>query len=330
MSKKIGILIGIAALIGLGVVLRIKSKSPESAKIEYLAVQVQKRSIAKTIVATGVVQPENRVEIKPPIAGRADQVLVVEGEMVKAGQILAWMSSNERAALLDAAQAKGPDEVKKWKELYKPIPVLAPISGMIISRKIEPGQSFTNADSVLAMSDRLTIKAQVDETDLALIQLRQPSFVTLDAYPNQQIPAWVEKIAYDAKTVNNVTTYTVTVILKKNPPFLRSGMTANVSFRIAEHPDALVIPAGAVKTQEGKTITWITTNPQVYPLKAMKDSTSREIKMGLSEGPWVEVTEGLKEGEWVLDLVYQAGSSEEKSASSPFSPMGGGRRPRGH
>jgi macrolide-specific efflux system membrane fusion protein len=52
--------------------------------------------------------PQNRLEIKPPIAGRAEEVLVNEGELVKAGQIIAWMSSTDRAALLDAARAQGP------------------------------------------------------------------------------------------------------------------------------------------------------------------------------------------------------------------------------
>jgi multidrug efflux pump subunit AcrA (membrane-fusion protein) len=48
-----------------------------------------------SILATGVVQPQNRLEIKPPIAGRIERVLVEEGETVKRGQILAWMSSRK-------------------------------------------------------------------------------------------------------------------------------------------------------------------------------------------------------------------------------------------
>ena len=60
-------------------------------------------SIQTTITATATVQPQNRLEIKPPINGRIDQILVQEGEMVKTGEVLALMSSTERAALLDAA-----------------------------------------------------------------------------------------------------------------------------------------------------------------------------------------------------------------------------------
>ena len=39
------------------------------------------------------------------------------------------MSSTERAALLDAARAKGPEELKRWEEFYQAAPILAPIRG---------------------------------------------------------------------------------------------------------------------------------------------------------------------------------------------------------
>ena len=304
-------------------------KGTEGSTIQYRAAQVQRGDLHLSIIATGVVQPENRVEIKPPISGRAEEVLTKEGDNVKQGQTLAWMSSNERAALLDAAQAKGPAQVQHWKELYKPIPVLAPITGMVISRKVEPGQSFSNTDSILAMSDRLTIKAQVDETDLALIQLKQTATVALDAYPNQVMPAWVEKIAYDAKTVNNITTYTVTVLLLRNPSYLRSGMTANVTFQIAERKGTLFIPANSLKTQSGKTQAWVTANPHQESDKLKSSAVAREIKMGISEGLRVEVLEGLNEGEWVLETLFKAGAVAQKQ-NSPFSPMGGGSPRRGH
>src|SRR3954471_4307740 len=68
-------------------------------------VEVQRGRIEVTVTATGIVQPENRVEIKPPISGRVESVLANEGDRVPKGKILAWMSSTERAALLDAARA---------------------------------------------------------------------------------------------------------------------------------------------------------------------------------------------------------------------------------
>jgi len=64
-------------------------------------------SIQTIISTTGTILPKNRLEIKPPVNGRIESVLVKEGQSVKAAEVLAWMSSTERAALLDAAQGQG-------------------------------------------------------------------------------------------------------------------------------------------------------------------------------------------------------------------------------
>lgn len=91
-----------------------KEKSPETVK-------VVKGGILASIPSTGTIMPRNRLEIKPPVAGRIESVLVVEGENIKQGQILGWMSSNERATLLDAARAKSEEELKYWEQVYKPV-----------------------------------------------------------------------------------------------------------------------------------------------------------------------------------------------------------------
>src|SRR5512139_343310 len=189
----------------------------------YREVSATRGEIETTILSTGLVQPKNRLEIKAPIPGRADEVLVDEGQKVHRGQILAWMSSTERAALIDAARARGPEEVKRWEELYRATPILAPLDGTLITRNLEPGQTFTSVDAVFVMSDFLVVNAQVDETDLAQIRLRQSASIVLDAYPDQSFTGKVSQIAYDAKTVNNVTTYVVEVLPDKTPHFMRSG-----------------------------------------------------------------------------------------------------------
>lgn len=296
--------------------------------VTYREVQAKKGDLEVSILSTGTVQPENRLEIKAPIAGRIERVLVDEGQVVKKGQVLAWMSSTERAAMLDAAAGKGKAEVKRWEEMYQPTPILAPIHGMIILRSIESGQTITNTDAVLVMSDRLTVKAQVDETDLAQIRLKQEATIVLDAYPSEKIPATVDQIAYEAKTVNNVTTYLVDVLPKNTPDFMRSGMTANVNFATDSRHDVVLLLAEAIRPGADGKATVLVRGPDGAPVL-------REIGVGLSDGKHTEVTEGLTEGETVLIAQARA-----KSASvNPFMPKrpaksgsggkgGGGGAPR--
>lgn len=281
---------------------------------QYQEVRVERDSLKTFVLTTGMAQPQNRLEIKSPVAGRVEEALVREGDKVRKGQILAWMSSTERAALMDAARAKGATELAYWEQLYKPTPLVAPLDGDIIARKIEPGQTVTASDILYVMSDRLIIEAQVDETDIGRIVVGQAADITLDAYPQDVIPGKVDQIAYEAKTVNNVTTYMVDVLPGKVPAFLRSGMTANIKVLTAATNEVLVLPAEAVHTEKNQTVAW-RTNPddQDKPL-------SVPIVTGLSDGKKVEIRSGLQEGDPVLVKGSFKTATKENNQKNPFMP----------
>ena len=141
-------------------------------------------TIRTYITSTAIVQPQNRLELKPPINGRIDKILVKEGERVKVGQIVAWMSSTERAALLDSARAYDEETARYWEDVYKATPLIAPINGDVIVSTDEPGQTVTSSDVVLVLSDQLIVQAQVDETDIGRVKVGQEASISLDAYPS--------------------------------------------------------------------------------------------------------------------------------------------------
>jgi membrane fusion protein, macrolide-specific efflux system len=307
LTRKKVILALVAVIVGLGMFwLWKRNQKPPTT---YREVTLDRGDITVNVTATGTVQPQNRLEIKPPISGRVDEILVNEGQVVKKGQILAWMSSTERAALLDSARSQGEAEVKRWEELYRATPVIAPIRGTIIQRSVESGQSFTNVDAILVMSDRLTVQAQVDETDLAAIKLDQPAEIVLDAYSKNSLRAKVAQIAYEAKTVNNVTTYIVDVLPLETPDYMRSGMTANVIFNTEIKKDILRVPNDVLKTSDGQTTVLVKT-PNGPP-------ASVPIEVGLSDGKYTEVVSGLEGNE---TLLVKELDISEKENSNIFSP----------
>jgi macrolide-specific efflux system membrane fusion protein len=310
MNKKLTIiLIGITALGALAAGLWWWKQASNSSPA-YREESVTRGRIEVTVQSTGIVQPRNRLEVKPPLAGRAEEVLVQEGEVVKKGQVLLWMSSSERAALIDAARARGPEEVKRWEEFYRATPVVSPIDGTVISRKLEPGQSFTANDPLLVIADRLLVEAQVDETDIGQIRLRLPARILLDAYPGESVPARVGALAYESKTVSNVTTYTVDVVPARIPALMRSGMTATVTFLIAAKDDVLRVPTHALHGDSGQrsVLVWST------------DGAPREqaVETGISDGRLTEILSGLNEGDKIL--VTQAKREKRSGSASPFSP----------
>jgi len=277
----------------------------------YREESVTRGRIEVSVQSTGIVQPRNRLEVKPPLAGRAEEVSVREGQVVKKGQVLLWMSSSERAALIDAARARGPEEVKRWEEFYRATPVVSPIDGTVIQRNLEPGQSFTASDALLVIADRLLVEAQVDETDIAQIRMRLPARILLDAYPDESVAASVGALAYEAKTVSNVTIYTVDVVPARIPARMRSGMTATVTFLIAAKDDVLRVPAHALRNTGG--------SKSVLVLDADGVPREQAVETGLSDGRQTEILSGLNEGDKVLIAQFNRDSTRSGSAN-PFSP----------
>lgn len=293
----------------------------------YNEIPVKRGDLSVFVLVTGTVAPENKVDIKPAFAGRIEEVKKEEGDRVKKGDVLALMSTLERAALVDAAEATDAAQAKKWEQVYLPVPIFSPINGTIIKRNVQPGQSFTTQDSIMTLSDRLIVKAQVDETDIAHVALNQEVTVTLDAYPDIELKGRAIHIDYDATTVDNVTNYIVYVLPTTTPDTMRSGMTANVRFNAGNKKGVLLIPTSAVKYDDKQAYVLLkgaTQSDGTY------DVIEQELDLGATDGKQIEVTLGLKEGDVILTEQFKL---KEASGGSPFTIRGkeqNKRRPAAH
>jgi macrolide-specific efflux system membrane fusion protein len=311
-KRKIMLIITIAVCLSALLVIVLNQKKTTVASIK--SINPEYGTIQTLISTTGTVQPQNRLEIKPPINGRIEEIFVQEGDSVATGKTLAVMSSTERAALLDAARPQGKEQVSYWQEVYKPTPLIAPINGKVIVRSVEPGQTVTTSDAVIVLSDRLIVKAQVDETDIGKVKVKQTAIVSLDAYPQIKVNARVDHIAYESKVVNNVTIYEVDILPTKVPPIFRSGMSANIDIIEQRKENIMVIPLEAVKQDNG--------GPYVL-LDQGKDkkTVKRTIELGISDDKNMEVISGLSTQDTIIidNNTYQP-SQVNNQGKSPFMP----------
>lgn len=280
--KKIIKWIVILSLIGGGLFWFFNSKKNKETEttVTYDRVTVELRDVSTTVESTGEVQPRNRLDVKPPIAGRLEELLVDEGDAVIKGQILGWVSSTERATLLDAALATSEEELAYWQDLYKPTPLISPIEGTVIARNFEPGQSINANDVVVVIADDLIVVANLDETDIGQVKLEQQVEVNLEAYPDDFISCEVEKIAYDARTISNVTMYEVDVRPFQLPSFARSGMTANLKFVLEERLGVRTVVSSAIKeitAPDGEE------DPESEQPKAMDEERRKKIAAKMRE-----------------------------------------------
>jgi len=317
MKKTFIVLAILAALGAAGWALKAKLSKPTRA--EAMAVKVTEAPIEDTVEATGSVLPDNRVEVKPAMSGRIEKRLVEEGTTVAQGQIIAWMSSTDRAAIMDSARAKGPDELKKWEDTYKATPIMAPLPGLIILKNVVEGQTVDQTIVIYAMSDVLVVVAQVDESDIGRIHLGMPARITLDSYPDKHDVGKVVEMLYEGKNVSNVIQYGVKIKLPKVPPFYRSQMTANISFIIRKKEKALLVPAAAVRDKDGvKQVLTPSTEP------GGKDQWV-DVKTGIENDTSVEIVSGLSAGDTIL--IRQARYTPQQALqSSPLTQPGSNGR----
>jgi HlyD family secretion protein len=136
--------------------------------------------------------------------------------------------------------------------------IRAPVDGIVIDRKIDKGQtlaaSFQTPELFVVapeMDKRMLVYASVDEADIGLIreakERKQKVDFTVDAYPEDLFEGEISQIRLNPTTTQNVVTYTV-VVEAPNPELkLLPGMTATLSFKVAERKDVLKVPNSALR-----------------------------------------------------------------------------------
>jgi len=320
--KKILIAISALALIGGG--WYFYKKKTARAEVRYVSVEVVSKGISEYVDTTGAVAPLNRVEIQPSAGGRIEQILANEGDRVKMGQILALMSSSDRVAILDAARAQGDEQYKYWQEAYKPIKVMSPLDGTIILKNVVEGQTVGQSTVLFAISDKLILTANVDESDVGKVKEGQSAAIVLDSYPDKPVTGRVFQILDEGTNQSNVITYSVKIRPDSVPAFFKSQMTANIKIEVAKKREALLIPSAAVTIDpSGRTsvITEVNDKKPVY----------KKIETGVDEGDMVEVTRGLEEGDTVMfqskgyKVQQAAGGTNPLMPSRPKMSGGAGR-----
>jgi len=311
--KKIIIFVGIVAAAG-AVHFFLGQKAKARAPL-YLPVTATRGEIRDVVDTTGHVEPLNRVVVKPAVAGRVDKLIAEEGDTVKSGQVLAYLSSTDRVAILDAARAKGGEVLEKWENTYKPTPVLSPLDGTVIKRGVVKGETLDTATEMYAIADDLIVVAQVDESDIGRIKNGQRAIITLDAYPKDEFQGTVFQILREGVSVSNVITYSVKIRPDRVPASFASEMSANIKVMVTRKQKAVLLPVTALSDTEDGTRCIYKGDP--------RNPTLTPVKTGLDDGANVEILAGVEEGEIVFtpgngSMPQQAASE----SSSPFMPSG--------
>ena len=131
--------------------------------------------------------------------------------------------------------------------------ITSPIDGTVISRNVDVGQTVAASMSaptlyVIAQDlTRMQVSASIDESDIGRIQTGQLVTFRVDAYPQQTFRGTVKQVRLDAKTDQNVVSYTTMIDVPNDDLRLKPGMTANVTVQIAANENVLRVPNSALR-----------------------------------------------------------------------------------
>lgn len=304
-----------------------KDKAADAVPVE--VVKVSHRPIAASYTGTAPLDSVAESQVVAKTSGVALAVMAEEGQHVRAGQVLVRLDPDR--ARLQAAQSAA--QVHKLEANYKRAQqlatqqmvsandldqlkydlenaraannlanlelsysnVTAPISGVVASRSIKPGNFVQINTPIFRIVDdsRLEATLNVPERELSTLKAGQPVLMQVDALPGKTFEGKVDRVAPVVDSGSG--TFRVICAFdgggELQPGQLQPGMFGRIRIDYDNRADALVIPRTALLDDQGE--------PAVYVVRNGK-ATRTTIKTGYTEGEWTEVRGGLKLGDQVV------------------------------
>jgi HlyD family secretion protein len=243
--------------------------------------------------------------------------------------------------------------------------IRSPITGTVIDRSIEEGQTVAaslQAPVLFTLAEDLTrmeIHAQVDESDIGLMEEDLPVTFTVQAYPDRSFEGLVRQVRLQPESISNVVNYTVVIDAKNPHSVLLPGMTAMIDFVIESRDDILMVPVSAVKVTPSEDMVKSVREKRKNRMQGgrrdslrqamagrwMRNRDSRPanltllwiqseegsfdaipVRTGISDGRMIEIQgRRVEEGMRIVEKVSNPISLENRPGFSP--PRGPGRRP---
>ncbi|MBF0282727.1 MAG: efflux RND transporter periplasmic adaptor subunit [Zetaproteobacteria bacterium] len=271
-------------------------------------------------VTSGSVTSDHRVSINARLAGYIRQMLVREGDVVKAGDVLVRIDPVDAKQVLIQAEADVADakvDLDRYEELLKVgavtdqqaakvrlrydvassqlaqarnqlsyADVRSPVSGVVVAKHLSKGDLASPGLAILSIEDpnSLLVESYVSEQFVSQIQGGDHVDVFV-ASLKKHYDGTVRQIVQAADPVSHQ--FLVKIALPVGSE-MHPGMYAEIGFNVGVR-DALVIPNAAVVSQSGLH--------GVYVLDDQGISHYRQVRLGVERDGSVEVLAGLHAGD---------------------------------
>ena len=219
----------------------------------------------------------------------------------------------------DAEVLTATADLNKAERNYGYAQITSPVSGTVISKEVEQGQtvaaSFSTPTLFTIAEDlsKMQIEASIAEADIGSIVKGMPATFSVDAYPNDTFDGIVKQVRLSPTEESNVVMYTVIIEVDNSQRKLLPGMTAFVNIVVHEAKDALRLPTSALQFKpnaylrqfiEKRMIDLKPTESMVYRFKDGK-LIPIIFERGISDASFIQVKSGMEEGDEVVTEFLQ-------------------------
>ena len=220
--------------------------------------QVAKSEAAFASAEAQVDQTRATVEESRANLARLRQVAVLSGgkvpskaELETAQATLQRAAANEAGAHAAVTQARA--TLKSDQTNLAKASIRSPIDGVVLARKVEPGQTvaaslqapvlFTLAENLAQME----LQVDVDEADVGQVRAGQSATFNVDAYAGRKYPARIVRVGYGSQTKDGVVSYKTILKVGNDDLSLRPGMTATSEITTTQRENVLLVPNAALR-----------------------------------------------------------------------------------
>jgi HlyD family secretion protein len=251
--------------------------------------------------------------------------------------------ANFEAAQYNTKQQR--EVLEEVKDNFTKTTITSPIDGTVVALNAEVGEivmigTMNNAGTVImtvADLNTIEVEVEVDETDVAKVQLDQEARISVDAFPDTTFKGRVVEVGNAARssgsTTDRVTNFLVKILLTDVVPGIKPGMTATADITTAKAKDILYVPIQAVVMRPEKVDTLkaapekepesgvIAAEVKSTPMTPAGKTEAKEIegvfkivdgaakfvivKTGISDQQNIEVKEGLALDDQIISGSYK-------------------------
>ena len=171
--------------------------------------------------------------------------------------------------------------------------ITAPINGIVTEIKAAVGSGVSPSASIMTLiPPDMQVIVNVNETQLAQIQMGQTANLSVESFPRDAFSGTVTSIApvLDPRT----RTAAVEVDVPDPQGKLKPGMFAQMGIQLGQHQATLVVPREAVLTMGSVDPT---APPQQVVFTVNNGRVHKQVvSLGLSDGKSIEILQGVQEG----------------------------------